>query len=310
MQHATPAGFHFALMPALFRFAPSPNGALHLGHALSALLNFEAAKQTGGRFLLRIEDIDTVRCSEDKIEQMLDDLDWLGIRWEEPVMRQSKRFSFYEESLKSLKDKGLLYPSQASRKEIQIAVKEWETASEAPWPRDPDGAVHYPRAMLIEREKDEGEAAWRLDMKKALESHPSRLFWQETGPFAPSYPQGAQIEATPHHWGDVILARKDCPTSYHLSVVLDDAAQGITHIVRGQDLYAATSLHKLLQTIFGLPAPLYHHHRLLTDIGGQKLSKSRQSLSLKALRKDGVTPAEIKKLIRWSDADLKAFTPA
>ncbi|WP_321447705.1 tRNA glutamyl-Q(34) synthetase GluQRS [uncultured Cohaesibacter sp.] len=295
-------------MPALFRFAPSPNGTLHLGHALSALLNFEAAKQTGGRFLLRIEDIDTVRCTEDKITQMLDDLDWLGIRWEEPVTRQSERFAFYEAHLQDLKAKGLLYPSQASRKDIQRVVNEWEATAQSPWPRDPDGAVHYPRALLFEKEKDGGNAAWRLDMEKALATYSPPLFWQETGPLAPTYPQATQIAASPQEWGDVILARKDCPTSYHLSVVLDDAAQGITHVVRGQDLYVATSLHRLLQSLLDLPAPRYHHHRLLTDIEGQKLSKSRQSLSLRALRKDGVTPSQIKKLIRWSDADLEAFT--
>ena len=149
-----------------------------------------------------------------------------------------------------------------------------------------------------------GGSTWR---KCSLPIAPP-LFWQETGPLAPTYPQATQIAASPQEWGDVILARKDCPTSYHLSVVLDDAAQGITHVVRGQDLYVATSLHRLLQSLLDLPAPRYHHHRLLTDIEGQKLSKSRQSLSLRALRKDGVTPSQIKKLIRWSDADLEAFT--
>nr|WP_319486462.1 tRNA glutamyl-Q(34) synthetase GluQRS [uncultured Cohaesibacter sp.] len=294
-------------MQPTFRFAPSPNGALHLGHALSALLNFEAARRTGGRFLLRIEDIDTVRCTDDKVAQMLDDLDWLGIRWEEPVMRQSGRFAVYAGQLEALKQQGLAYPSTASRKDIQTAVTDWQNQTGKDWPRDPDGAFLYPRGMLSAKESDEGDVAWRLDMQKARQQHTVALVWQENGPLSPFYPHCASIDAMPEVWGDVILARKDCPTSYHLSVVIDDATQGITHIVRGQDLYAATSLHRLLQTMLGLPAPVYHHHRLLTDIGGQKLSKSRQSLSLKALRQDGVTASEIRSLIRWSDADLEAF---
>nr|WP_321455638.1 tRNA glutamyl-Q(34) synthetase GluQRS [uncultured Cohaesibacter sp.] len=297
-------------MPTIFRFAPSPNGALHLGHALSALINFEAAKITGGRFLVRVEDIDRVRCTQDKIAQMFDDLSWLGIRWEEPVMRQSDRFPIYENQLLKLRKKGLLYPSRASRKDIQKAVAEWESANAPDWPRDPDGAAHYPRAMLSEQETDQGDVAWRLDMAKARMVCPEAFTWQETGPLGPHYPEASQIKASPEEWGDVILARKDCPTSYHLSVVLDDAAQGITHIVRGQDLYAATSLHRLLQSLLDLPEPIYHHHRLLTDIDGQKLSKSRHSLSLKALRQDGVSPEDIKRLIRWNDADLKTFANA
>nr|WP_321524436.1 tRNA glutamyl-Q(34) synthetase GluQRS [uncultured Cohaesibacter sp.] len=294
-------------MQTTFRFAPSPNGALHLGHALSALLNFEAARRTGGRFLLRIEDIDTVRCTDDKVAQMLDDLDWLGIHWEEPVMRQSSRFAVYAGQLEALKRQGLAYPSTASRKDIQTAVTNRQNETGKDWPRDPDGAFLYPRTMLSEKESDKGDVAWRLDMQKALQQHTAPLIWQENGPLSPCHPHRASIDAIPEVWGDVILARKDCPTSYHLSVVIDDAAQGITHIVRGQDLYAATSLHRLLQTMLALPAPVYHHHRLLTDIGGQKLAKSRQSLSLKALRQDGVTPNQIRSLIRWSDADLEAF---
>nr|WP_321461086.1 tRNA glutamyl-Q(34) synthetase GluQRS [uncultured Cohaesibacter sp.] len=297
-------------MQPIFRFAPSPNGALHLGHAISVLINFEAARRSGGRFLLRIEDIDRVRCTDDKIAQMLDDLEWLGIRWEDPVMRQSGRFAFYGQSLEALKHQGLLYPSVASRKEIQQAVRRWEEEEGRIWPRDPDGAALYPRQLLAQKEIDDADAAWRLAMDKALTSFPKPLSWQENGPLAPDQPHTATIPAAPELWGDVILARRDCPTSYHLAVVLDDAAQGITHIVRGQDLYAATALHRLLQTMLGLPEPIYHHHRLLTDIEGHKLSKSRQSLSLQALRKDGVTPADIRRLIRWSDADLAAFEPA
>ncbi|WP_316863033.1 tRNA glutamyl-Q(34) synthetase GluQRS [uncultured Cohaesibacter sp.] len=295
-------------MQPTFRFAPSPNGALHLGHALSALLNFEAAKCMGGRFLLRIEDIDRIRCTDDKINQMLDDLDWLGISWEEPVMRQSDRFEIYEQALSSLKAKQMVYPSLASRKDIREAIAQWQRQNGATWPSDPDGSPLFPRSQLAQKEHAMGEVAWRLDMDRALEGLPCPLAWHETGPLSPAYPGGAELEANPAEWGDVILARKDCPTSYHLSVVLDDTAQGITHIVRGQDLFAATSLHRLLQSHLGLPAPHYHHHRLLHDIRGAKLSKSRESLSLGSLRKDGVTPIQIRSLIEWNDDDLSAFS--
>ncbi|WP_096176248.1 tRNA glutamyl-Q(34) synthetase GluQRS [Cohaesibacter sp. ES.047] len=296
-------------MQPVFRFAPSPNGALHLGHALSALLNFEAARRMGGRFLLRLEDIDTVRCTSDKIDQMLDDLRWLGLEWEDPVMRQSSRFALYAAALEKLKGKNLVYPSLASRKAIQTAVDGWQEQTGQEWPKDPDGAPHFPRALLADLEKQGTDAGWRLDMKKALACLPDQSHWSETGPLGSHYPAASNIAARPEEWGDVMLARKDCGTSYHLSVVIDDAAQGITHVVRGQDLYAATPVHRLLQDLLGLPDPIYHHHRLLTDLGGDKLSKSRGDLSLKALRQDGVTPDDIRRLIGWSDDDLMAFMP-
>lgn len=298
-------------MSPTFRFAPSPNGALHLGHALSALINFDAAKQMQGQCLLRIEDIDRVRCTDDKIAQMRDDLQWLGLDWPEPVMQQSSRFALYAAQIEKLKQKGLLYPSVASRKDIQHAIARSEEETGQPHPRDPDGAPLFPRAHLKDKEHTEGEAAWRLDMEKALALYPFPInwpiSWQENGPRSPAYPQSSIIPAEPSAWGDVILARKDCPTSYHLSVVVDDAAQGITHVVRGQDLYYATSLHRLLQQILELPAPLYHHHRLLTDVAGQKLSKSRGDLSLKSLRENGATPQDIRAMIQYSTDDLAAF---
>ena len=294
-------------MPPVFRFAPSPNGALHLGHALSALINFEAAKAMGGRFLLRIEDIDTVRCSPEKIAAMLEDLEWLGLEWESPVMRQSERFALYRATTDRLTKEGLIFPSTASRKDIARAVEEAEAASDLPWPRDPDGAPVYPRAYLADKEINGPETALRLDMEKAMTRLSEPLTWQENGPLSPGYPAITRLDATPAAWGDVILARKDCPTSYHLAVVLDDAAQGITHVVRGQDLFAATSLHRLLQHLLALPAPLYHHHRLLTDEGGDKLSKSRGDLGLSTLRARGTTPDEIRAMIRLSEKDLAAF---
>lgn len=296
-------------MSPIFRFAPSPNGALHLGHALSALINFEAANRLGGRFLVRLEDIDTIRCTPDKIDQMLDDLRWLGLEWEEPIVSQSNRFALYQDRIEQLKAKGLLYPSVASRKDIQQAIAKQEEATSTPHPRDPDGAPLFPRTLLQDKEHSEGDAAWRLDMCKAQALIQSPLSWQETGPRSPAYPRSATILADPARWGDVILARKDCPTSYHLSVVIDDALQDISHVVRGQDLYHATSLHRLLQQILDLPAPIYHHHRLLTDVAGEKLSKSRNDLSLKALRDSGVTPREIRAMVTLTDADMVAFRP-
>ncbi|PLW78078.1 tRNA glutamyl-Q(34) synthetase GluQRS [Cohaesibacter celericrescens] len=294
-------------MTPVFRFAPSPNGALHLGHAFSAIINFEAAKRTCGRFYLRIEDIDTMRCTQDKIEQMLDDLGWLGLTWDQPVLRQSQRLSLYQDALEVLRQKGLIYPSSASRKDIQKAVLKWETNTQKQWPRDPDGAHLFPRALLPDTEIGKGTVAWRLDMHRALEIAGSSLTWTETGPKSQSYPKPEIIPAQPNAWGDVILARKDTPTSYHLSVVIDDAAQDISHVVRGQDLFCATSLHRLLQTLLDLPAPLYHHHRLLTDGSGQKLSKSRGDLGLASLRTRGASPQDIRQLVHWSEDDLKAF---
>ena len=242
-------------MPSVFRFAPSPNGALHLGHALSALINCEAARAMNGRFLLRIEDIDQVRCTRDKTTQMLDDLRWLGLQWEEPVMQQSDRFGIYQASLDSLRKKGLIYPSTASRKEVATAITRWESRTGRSWPRDPDGANHFPRDLLKDKKHEGSDAAWRLDMAKALALCPGPYFWRESGPNAPGTPNHGSIPASPEIWGDVVLARKDCPTSYHLSVVIDDAAQGVSHVVRGLDLFHATGLHRLLQALLGLPEP-------------------------------------------------------
>lgn len=295
------------IMQPVFRFAPSPNGFLHLGHALSALINLEAARRLGGRFLLRIEDIDVVRCTQAKKQQMFDDLQWLGLEWEEPVLHQSQRFDAYREALGGLQAKGLVYPNGASRKQIQVMIEEWEKAQGRVWPRDPDGAVHFPRDLLRDCERGDEQVAWRLDMDRALITVGDDLLWQESGPGNINHPKSGFVEADPSRWGDVVLARKDCPTSYHLSVVLDDALQGVTHIVRGQDLFEATSIHRLLQNLLGLPQPLYHHHRLLRDEGGEKLSKSRGTIGIKTLRETGVTPDEIRRQISLSDKDLEAF---
>jgi glutamyl-Q tRNA(Asp) synthetase len=278
----------------VFRFAPSPNGYLHLGHALSALINFEMARAAGGRFLLRIEDIDAARCRPQYEQAIYEDLAWLGITWEEPVRRQSTHLDDYRAVLARLD--GLLYPSFETRDEIARLVAERER--HAPWPRDPDGAPLYPgdaRSLSPaerRRRMESGEPyALRLDMAAAL-ARTGPLTWIE----ADCAGKTRSVAADPQAWGDVVLARKETPTSYHLSVVIDDAAQGVTHIVRGQDLLPSTSVHRVLQVLFDLPAPTYHHHRLILD-GGQKLSKSTRATALRALRDGGATAADIRRMV-------------
>ncbi len=287
----------------IFRFAPSPNGYLHLGHALSALLNFDMAQQSGGRLLLRIEDIDQARCRPAFEAAIYQDLAWLGVRWEEPVRRQSAHFDAYGAALDRLAAIGLIYPSFESRAEIARLVADRDRAG--PWPRDPDGVALYPgsaKAMPADecrRRLDAGDPfALRLDIAAALALAAPReqpLTFRETG-VGPSGQAGAVL-ADPAAWGDVILARKDVPASYHLSVVVDDAHQGVTHVVRGQDLFHATGLHRLLQNLLGLPQPVYHHHRLIRDLDGRKLSKSGYATGLRELRAAGATPADIRRTV-------------
>jgi len=287
------------MSPPVFRFAPSPNGYLHLGHALSALLNADMARKSGGRFLLRIEDIDASRCRPEYEQAIYEDLGWLGIDWQEPVRRQSEHFDDYRAALAQLEAQGLVYPSFESRAEIAAMVAARE--AQAPWPRDPDGAPHYPGAAKAmppaerARRLESGVPyALRLDMVAAL-ARVDALTWRETGA-GPAGETGT-IAADPAAWGDVVLARKDTPTSYHLAVVADDAAQGVTDVVRGQDLFHATAVHRLLQALLGLPAPRYHHHRLLLDADGRKLSKSTQATGLRELRARGLTAADIRRLV-------------
>ena len=279
----------------VFRFAPSPNGYLHLGHALSALVNFDMARAAGGRFLLRIEDIDAARCRPHYEQAIYEDLAWLGITWEKPVRRQSAHLDDYRAALGRLD--GLLYPSFETRGEIARLVAERER--HAPWPRDPDGAPLYPgEARLLpaverRRRMEAGEPyALRLDMAAAL-ARTGALSWIETDCGGKTTP----VAASPQMWGDVVLARKETPTSYHLSVVIDDAEQGVTHVVRGQDLFAATSVHRVLQALFALTAPIYHHHRLILDAHGQKLSKSTRATALRSLRETGTSSADIRRMV-------------
>lgn len=281
-------------MSPLFRFAPSPNGHLHLGHAYSALLNQALAEREGGRLLLRIEDIDRDRCRPEFEASIHEDLAWLGIRFEGKVRRQSRHFADYGAALDRLREMGLIYPAFMSRAEIARHVAEHEGEG-TPWPRDPDGATLYPdmdRDLPAEeadaRVADGAPHALRLRMREAVEL---------TGPL--SWSEGAEgvVPTDPLAWGDVLLAGRETPTSYHLAVVVDDALQGVTEIVRGQDLRPSTSVHRVLQTLLELPAPHYRHHRLIRDRSGRKLAKSSRDTGLRELRDAGVTPMEIRGLV-------------
>lgn len=281
----------------VLRFAPSPNGRLHLGHALSALTGFALSRRLGGRFLLRIEDIDPVRSRPEYIDGIIRDLAWLGITWEQPVLRQSEHLADYQAAAAQLAAMGVLYPCFATRVEIAAAAR--------PGAVDPDGAALYSglhrnlTAAQVNGRRASGEPfAMRLDMARALaivRSPPDAPALQFTEIDLAAQPQ--RIVADPARWGDVVIQRKDVPASYHLAVVVDDARQGITHVTRGRDLYAATDLHRLLQALLGLPAPLYQHHRLIAGMDGRKLSKSRSDPSLSALRDAGATPADVRRLI-------------
>ncbi|PZA10574.1 tRNA glutamyl-Q(34) synthetase GluQRS [Rhodopseudomonas palustris] len=291
--------------PPVFRFAPSPNGYLHLGHAYSALLNADLARASGGRMLLRIEDIDRTRCRPEFEQAIYEDLSWLGIGWDGEVRRQSDHLKVYREAVARLSANGLIYPAFESRAEIARLVAEKETV--APWPRDPDGAPLYPgigkelsankRAELIAAGVP---YALRLDMAAAI-ALAGELSWQELGK-GPDGETGS-IVARPETWGDVIIARKETPTSYHLSVVIDDTLQGVTEVVRGADLFWSTSVHRLLQHLLGLPAPVYRHHELVRDAEGHKLSKSTGATGLRELRAGGTSPMEIRTMVGLAAAD-------
>ena len=282
----------------VFRFAPSPNGRLHLGHAFSALIDHALARRLGGRFLLRLEDIDGTRCRPEFETGICEDLAWLGLDWDGEIRRQSEHFADYAAALARLEAMGLLRPSHATRAEIRAAVAAAEAEGRV-WPRDPDGAPLPPPDDA--RPRPGVPVAHRLDMARACALLPP-LDWIEAGE-GPNGETG-RVAARPADWGDPVLARKETPTSYHLSVVVDDAAQGITHVVRGRDLFWSTSVHRVLQALLDVPAPVYGHHPLICDADGRKLSKSAADTALASLRADGATPADVRRLIGWA-----AFEP-
>jgi glutamyl-Q tRNA(Asp) synthetase len=270
------------------RFAPSPTGYLHVGHAFSALTAWRRARDAGGRFLLRLEDIDPVRCRPEFAAAILEDLAWLGCDWDGPVRVQSEHLPDYAAVLDNLRARGLLYPCFCTRADIQRRVI-------AAAPHGPDGGPLYPgtcrhlsdaqRAAWADRPH-----AWRLDMARALIPG---LTFQEEG-------EGT-IRADPARFGDVVLARKDTPTSYHLCVTHDDALQGVTLVTRGEDLKPATHLHRLLQALMGWPTPVYAHHRLLTDASGRRLAKRDRPMTLRALRVAGERPDDLRRRLLSGD---------
>lgn len=267
------------------RFAPSPTGRLHLGHAYSAILAHDFARARGGRFLLRIEDIDATRARPEHVAGILEDLAWLGVEWDGEVMFQSARLGLYAEALERLRAMGLLYPCFCTRKDI---------AASASAPHGPEGLV-YPGTCrgLSEAERERRMAsephAWRLDMAGALGRIGEALAWRD---------HNENVPADPAPFGDVVLARKDAPVSYHLAVTVDDAVQGVTDVVRGADLFAATHVHRLLQALLGLPTPAYHHHRLIAGPDGERLAKRHGAVALAEYRDRGADPAEIVAALR------------
>ena len=278
-----------ASLPIVTRFAPSPTGRLHLGHAYSAMLAHDLAKAGNGRFLLRIEDIDPGRTRESFVAGIEEDLRWLGLRWDEPPVRQSARLSLYAAALDRLKEAGLAYPCFCTRAEI---------AASASAPHGMDESI-YPgtcRRLSAETRRTRmiSEAhCWRLDVIEAR-ARVGQLVWQDE--------TAGTVSAVPEMHGDVVLARKDAPTSYHLAVTVDDAAQGVTDVVRGADLFAATDVHRLLQALFGLPVPRYHHHPLLTAPDGSRLAKRAGSPGIADYRAAGADPAVLIAALRAGTA--------
>ncbi len=291
------------------RFAPSPTGPLHLGHAYSAMLAHDMARTEGGEFLLRIEDIDLSRARPEWEELIYDDLRWLGLAWEEPVTRQSDRLPAYGAALDRLWRQGLLYPCDCTRRDIAEALAAPQEGAEPQV--GPDGPV-YPgtcrgksahERIYAETHPRPADRALRLDMAQAVTaSHGFRERYDhftETG--AGPDGQTGLVEFTPDEMtqgvGDVVLARRDMGTSYHLSVVVDDAAQGVTHVVRGQDLFEATRIHVLLQRLLALPTPVFHHHRLIRDASGKRLAKRDDARAIRKYRQDGATPDDIRRMV-------------
>lgn len=268
------------------RFAPSPTGYLHLGHAASALAGYEAAKRAGGRFLLRIEDIDGGRCRPEYEAAIYEDLAWLGLSWEQPVRRQSEHMDDYAAALDRLKQAELVYPCFCTRRDIAEAVRAPHLDH-----MGPDGPLYPGLCRSLTATERAGRIAGgapyalRLDAARAA-AQLDPMVWQEL--------DEDPVAVDPLLFGDVVLARKDVPVSYHLAVVVDDALQGVTLVTRGRDLYAATHVHRTLQALLGLATPQYRHHPLITDSAGQRLAKRHDALSIRALRAAGASAAELR----------------
>ncbi len=272
------------------RFAPSPTGRLHIGHGWSALMAMDMAREGGGMLRLRIEDIDGTRSRPEHVGGIIEDLRWLGVEWNGDIVFQSQRLPLYEAALNRLRDEGLVYPCFCTRAEIAA-----EIAASGSAPHGADGTV-YPGTCRKMREEERdtrlgaGEPhCWRLDMTAAA-TRSGALCWTDM--------DRGEVVARPDQAGDVVLARKDVPTSYHLAATLDDADMGVTHVLRGEDLCAATDVHRLLQALLGLPMPLYRHHLLLVDANGQRLAKRSGGFTLAELREAGTDPAQLRSDLR------------
>ena len=272
------------------RFAPSPTGRLHIGHAMSAVRAHDLARAAGGRFLLRIEDIDSGRAREEFVAGIEEDLRWLGLDWDGPVVRQSGRLPLYADALDRLRGMGVIYPCFCTRADIAR-----EIAASASAPHGPNGPLYPGICRGLAAPDLSRPHAWRLDVAAAV---------ARTGPLSWHDATAGTVAATPELLGDVVLARKDIATSYHLAVIVDDADQGVTDVVRGRDLFAATHVHRLLQALLGLPTPRYHHHPLIVDEEGVRLAKRHGALALAELRAAGIDPADIVNSIRKGDAPL------
>ena len=285
------------------RFAPSPNGYLHLGHAYSAFISSELAKKSSGKFFIRIEDIDLGRCKKKYEESIYKDLNWLEIKYEKNIIKQSECFDKYERYIKKLRDLNLIYPCWASRSEIKKFILS-KSINKPSWPIDPDGQYIYPKIYKDISKAERSnlmlsglDFSWRLDIEKAMsfaqEKLGNKIFFEEIG----LEPKGKRI-LEPNLYGDFIIARKEIPTSYHLSVIIDDAEQDINLVTRGVDIYPATSIHRLLQIILNLPETQWYHHNLLREDNGEKLSKTNKSTSIKSLREKKIKKDEIFSLIK------------
>jgi glutamyl-Q tRNA(Asp) synthetase len=268
------------------RFAPSPTGLLHLGHAYAARFAYDAVRQAGGQFLLRIEDIDPTRCKPELIAPILEDLHWLGLSWDGPVRLQSEHLADYQNAFDRLQKLGVVYPCFCTRRDIEQAATAPHAGEEGPV---------YPGTCRIlssdqraEKLAVAGKANWRLDLSQALAITGELLLHDRVH---------GRITATPELFGDVVLCRKDVPTSYHLSVTVDDHLQGITLVTRGEDLFTATHVHRVLQALLGYAPPDYHHHKLCIDASGRRYAKRDQSVTIRALRESGVTPEDVWRMI-------------
>lgn len=278
------------------RFAPSPSGYMHLGHAYSSLIAWRNAQAHGSRFLLRIEDIDASRCRPAFEQAIYHDLAWLGIDWQRPVRRQSESMGDYADALKALASLGVLYPCFCTRSEVRAEIKNADAA-----PHGPDGPLYPGTCRTLARSEQNrniraGKAhALRLDVAKAV-ALAGPLIWIDR--------KAGRIEADPLSAGDVVLARKDIPTSYHLAVTLDDHLQGVTLVTRGWDLFHATHIHRLLQALLNLDTPLYYHHPMITDPNGLRLAKRNRAVTLRALRNSGKTAADVRRMVNL-DPDIE-----